>query len=177
MEIDRQTAAALGFGKLDYVKVQRERRWLCREAAPQGDILSIEAITDTYITGARLRLREARPLDGGAPLTRLSRKADVDSRTRLITSIYMPEEEFALLAAALPGLQLKKLRHRLKGPPGVIILFDKFQGALEGLMTAEAEFDTPELMAAFQAPSFAGEEITDDPRFDGIHLAQNGWPA
>lgn len=175
MEIDRQTAAALGFGKLDYVKIERERRWLCREPPPD-EVVGVEAITDIYVTGARLRLREARPLDGGAPLTRLTRKADVDGRTRLITSIYMPEDEFALLVAALPGVRLRKLRHRLKSPPGVVLLFDKFQDALEGLMTTEAEFDTPELMDAFPAPPFAEREITDDPRFAGIALARNGWP-
>jgi hypothetical protein len=36
-------------------------------------------------------------------------KADVDVHTRLITSIYLPEEEFAILAAALPGVRIKKL--------------------------------------------------------------------
>ena len=31
MDIDRQTATALGFPKLKYAFVERERRWLCRE--------------------------------------------------------------------------------------------------------------------------------------------------
>ena len=46
-------------------------------------------------------------------MLRLSRKADVDARTRLITSVYLPESEFAVLAAALPGRRLRKIRHRL----------------------------------------------------------------
>lgn len=49
----------------------------------------------------RLRLRDMRPSDGGAPLLRLGRKADVDARTRPVTSIYLPEEEYAVLAFAL----------------------------------------------------------------------------
>jgi CYTH domain-containing protein len=176
MELDRQTLIAAGFLKPDYVKVERERRWLCRET-PRQRVLSIEAITDTYVTGARLRLREACPLDGGPPLLRLTRKADVDARTRLLTSIYMPEEEFAFLARTFSGPRIRKLRHRLEAPPGVMLCYDIFQDALEGLMTAEAEFDTVERMDAFSMPDFAEREITDDPRYGGISLATNGLPA
>ena len=109
-------------------------------------------------------------------MLRLSRKADVDPRTRLVTSIYLPEQEFAVLAAALPGLRIRKLRHRLKAPPGVVLSADEFQGALEGLRMVEAEFDTPERMAAFAMPDFALREVTDDPRFGGGQLAANGLP-
>ena len=31
MDIDPQAASALGFPKLEYVALERERRWLCRE--------------------------------------------------------------------------------------------------------------------------------------------------
>ena len=36
-------------------------------------------------------------------MLRLSRKADVDIHTRLITSIYLPEEEFAALLELFAG--------------------------------------------------------------------------
>ena len=94
MDIDPQIAAALGFPKAKYAWVERERRWLCREVPTRG-VVSAEAICDLYVEGVRLRLREARPLDGGAPMRRLTRKADVDARTRLLTSIYLSEAEFA----------------------------------------------------------------------------------
>jgi CYTH domain-containing protein len=175
MDIDQQTASALGFPNPDYMAVERERRWLCREV-PRERILRTEAITDLYVTGVRLRLREARPVDGGAPKLRLSRKADVDPQTRLITSIYLPEEEFAVLAAALPGVRIKKLRHRLHPLPGVLMLVDEFQGELDGLIMAEAEFKTSDLLAAFPMPDFAVREVTDDPRFTGGYLVKNGLP-
>jgi CYTH domain-containing protein len=41
---------------------------------------------------------------------------------------------------------------------------------------AEAEFTTPELMAAFSVPDFAIREVTDDPRFTGGYLAKYGLP-
>ena len=44
------------------------------------------------------------------PMLRPGRKADVDPHTRPITSIYLPEEEFAVLVGDLPGLRIHKLR-------------------------------------------------------------------
>jgi CYTH domain-containing protein len=176
MEVDPKRAAALGFPKAHYTVVERDRRWLCNEV-PRERIVGTEAITDLYVTGSRLRLREARPIDGSEPRLRLTRKADVDRHTRLVTSIYLPEGEFAILAASLSGVRIKKLRHRLHSPiPGVLMAVDEFQADLDGLILAEAEFETDDLLAAFPLPNFAVRDVTDDPRFTGIYLAENGLP-
>src|SRR5688500_8396641 len=103
MDIDPKIAAALGFPKPQYTAVERERRWLCREV-PHALIRQSLTVTDVYVTGTQLRLREMRPVGGGAGMLRLSRKADVDAQTRLITSIYLPEGEFAVLANTLKAL-------------------------------------------------------------------------
>ena len=116
------------------------------------------------------------PSRWGAAVPPASRKADVDAQTRLITSIYLPEEEFAVLAAALPGVRIRKLRHRFQSLPGILMLVDEFQGGLEGLFLAEADFKTRDLLAAFPMPDFAVREVTDDPRFSGANLAVNGLP-
>ncbi len=174
MDENIQIATALGFPKPEYTSVERERRWLCCEV-PREFFLQTEAVTDLYVTGSRLRLREARPVGGGEPWLRLSRKADINSRTRLITSIYLPEEEFALLVAVLPGVRIKKLRHRFQFLDALMAI-DEFQGELQGLIMAEAEFTTPESMAAFSVPDFVGREVSDDPRFTGGYLAKYGLP-
>ena len=174
MEIDSATAAALGFPKLKYAWVERERRWLCREI-PMERVVGADAITDLYVTGARLRLREARPLDGGEPMRRLTRKADVDAATRLLTSIYLSAEEFALLSG-LPGKTLRKTRHRLVLDGGVTMSIDRFEGELAGLILAEREFETHEELAAFIAPDFCIREVTDDPRYTGGALIRDGLP-
>ncbi|WP_372786650.1 hypothetical protein [Phenylobacterium sp.] len=175
MEIDQATAAALGFPKLKYAWVERERRWLCREI-PTDRIRETVTITDLYVTGSRLRLREAISLDGGPPMRRLTRKADVDAATRLLTSIYLPDAEFALLSG-LPGRVLKKTRHRLEAPAGVTMSIDRFEGPLQGLILAEAEFETAEALAAFPMPAFAVREVTDDPRYRGGTLVVEGLPS
>jgi CYTH domain-containing protein len=180
MDFDQKIAHVLGFPKAAYTQVERERRWLGRATAgelPRELIVRSELITDLYVTGTRLRLREARMIDGSAARLRLSRKADVDARTRLITSIYLPEQEFAVLAAALPGIRIAKRRHRLRSPPGVLMSLDEFQDDLAGLVLLEAEFTSDQLMADFAVPSFAAREVTDDPRYGGGALAANGLPA
>jgi CYTH domain-containing protein len=175
MDVDQELANALGFPRPQYTAVERERRWLCREL-PRSLIRQTLTVTDRYISGTRLRLREMRPVDGGAAQLRLSRKADVDAQTRLITSIYLPEAEFAVLAAALPGAVLTKVRHRLHAPTGVLLSVDEFQGDLAGLLLAEAEFKSAEELAAFPSPDFALAEVTSDPAYTGAALATHGLP-
>jgi CYTH domain-containing protein len=173
--IDPTLAASLGFRRPEYTAVERERRWLA-DGVPRDQIRQTLTVVDLYVNGTRLRLRDMRPIDGGPPLRRLSRKADVDARTRLITSIYLPEEEFAVLAAALVGRRITKTRHRLHAPPGILLSVDEFDGALAGLVLVEAEFQTDEALAAFSAPSFAVREVTDDPEYTGGWLAHHGRP-
>jgi CYTH domain-containing protein len=175
-KIDETVASALGFPKQEYTAIEIERRWLC-QSVPRDLVCQSEEITDLYVDGTRLRLREARPTGAGAPMLRLSRKADIDASTRLITSIYLPEEEFAVLAGLLPGGRIKKLRHRLQGAPGAELLVDEFQGALAGLILAEAAFEGWERMAAFETPDFALREVTTDPRYTGGHLVKFGVPS
>lgn len=170
--IDPAQAAALGFPKLKYACVERERRWLCR-GVPDDRVIAAHAITDLYLHGARLRLREAIPLDGGAPIRRPTKKADLTPDRRLITSIYLSEAEFALFAT-LPGDVLQKTRHWLEGGEGLTV--DRFEGALAGLFLAEAEFPSDEAMAAFPSPDFAVREVTRDLRYAGGSLARHGSP-
>lgn len=173
--IDPALAASLGFLKPEYTAVERERRWLC-EQVPREQVRETLAVTDLYVSGTRLRLREMRPSGGGQALLRLSRKADVDARARLITSIYLPEDEFAVLAAALHGQRITKIRYRLHAPPGVVLSVDEFQGELAGLLLAEAEFQSDAALRAYSAPAFVIREVTDEPEYTGGWLAQHGRP-
>lgn len=174
-DIEPSIATALGFPRPKYTGVERERRWLC-PSVPRALIRQTLTIEDLYVTGTRLRLREMRPVGGGPGQLRLSRKADVDDQTRLITSIYLPEDEFAVLARALTGARLSKIRHRLHAPPGVLMSVDEFRGALSGLILVEAEFQSAEELAAFPTPEFASREVTREPQYTGGWLALHGLP-
>ena len=172
--IDPALALSLGWPKPKYAWVERERRWLCREV-PRGLIKRSELLRDLYVTGTRLRLREALPMDGSAPMLRLGRKADVDASTRLLTSIYLSAEEYRLLSS-LPGEVLRKTRHYLGDVAGAEVSVDEFEGPLSGLVMAEAEFADDDEMRLYLTPSFAEAEVTDDLRYTGGRLVADGLP-
>jgi CYTH domain-containing protein len=174
MEIDPATAAALGWPKAKYAWIERERRWLCI-AVPRDAVIRSERITDLYITDTQLRLREAVPLEGGAPLRRLGRKADVEPAVRLLTSIYLSDKEFDLLST-LPGKVLTKTRHHIGTRHGVEVSVDEFSGHLAGLILAEAEFEDMTTLAAYPMPDFALAEVTQDRRYTGGELVAKGLP-
>jgi CYTH domain-containing protein len=172
--IDASTAASLGFPKLKYAWVERERRWLCR-GLPVQRVKRSEAIVDLYVEGTRLRLRRATPLDGGPAMMRLGCKADIDAQTRLLTSIYLQQNEFDLLAG-LPGRTLRKTRHHLGAVNGAELSVDTFEGPLAGLVLAEAEFEDAESLRAYPDPDFAVRDVTSDARYNGGALAARGIP-
>jgi hypothetical protein len=91
------------------------------------------------------------------------RKADIDPHTCLISSIYLPENELAVLAASLAGIPIRKLRHRLRSPiPSVKLHIDEFQAAHAGLLLAEAEFESADVLAAFTGPPVRGAAGSDE---------------
>ncbi|GAA0616491.1 hypothetical protein GCM10009422_09620 [Brevundimonas kwangchunensis] len=173
-DIDQATAAALGWPKAKYAWVEHERRWLCR-VAPLERTISAQMFEDLYIAGTQLRLREALPTDGGPPMRRLGRKADVSASIRLLTSIYLSPGEFSLLSS-LPGKRLRKMRHSLGRVNGADLFIDVFEGELSGLIMAEAEFDDIESMNAYPMPDFACLEVTEDIRYTGGRLVTDGLP-
>jgi hypothetical protein len=70
--------------------------------------------------------------------------------------------------AALPGDELRKVRHRLGGP----LVLDVFEAPLHGLLLAEAEFATIEQARAFVPPPICHAEVSADERFTGAALAR-----
>jgi len=108
-------------------------------------------------------------------MLRLGRKADVSPSVRLLTSIYLSPEEFRLLSA-LPGERLRKTRHSLGKINGADVFVDVFEGALAGLIMAEAEFESMADMDGYAMPNFAYEEVTEDVRYTGGRLVRDGLP-
>jgi CYTH domain-containing protein len=152
--------------------MERERRFLL-DSFPKVDGARIRHITDRYIDGSRLRLREQTD-DGGPPIFKLTQKVPVrgnGAQQGLTTNIYLTESEFRLLAQ-LPGKMLSKVRYSVP-PFGV----DVFEGALQGLRLAEAEFNSAAEADALIVPSFILHEVTDDERFTGGQLVCASRPS
>ena len=155
-----------------YARIERERRFLL-DRFPSADVVRIRHITDRYIDGARLRLREQTD-DRGPAIFKLTQKVPGranGAQQGLITNIYLTEDEFRLLAQ-LPCKMLSKVRYSVP-PFGV----DVFEGALQGLRLAEAEFNSAAEAAALVVPDFILHEVTEDERFTGGQLVCASRPS
>lgn len=155
-----------------YARIERERRFLV-EALPDVEPVADRHITDLYIDGTRLRLRlSVGTVDGASEVVRkLTQKIPLGGPRSLgvqgwITNTYLDESEYERLAA-LPGVMLTKRRLSIEAM-GV----DVFEGALDGLVIAEAEFGSDEEMAAFLPPPWCGREVTNDIEYTGRRLAE-----
>ena len=148
-----------------YARIERERRFLLGRF-PSVDVVRISQITDRYIDGTHLRLREKAD-DGGPAKFKLTQKVPArasGAQQGLITTVYLTEGEFRLLAQ-LPAKMVSKVRYSV--PPFGI---DVFEGVLHGLLLAEAEFNSAAEADALIVPDFILHEVTDDERFTGGQL-------
>jgi len=150
-----------------YARIERERRFLLDRFPDSPKAVRVRRITDRYIEGTRLRLREQRD-EAGTVTFKLTQKLPSpgkEARQGLITTMYLTAGEFAVFEQ-LPAKKLVKTRYSL--PPFGIDVFD---GRLQGLILAEAEFDSAAAARSLVLSSFAAREVSGDHRFTGGRLA------
>lgn len=155
-----------------YARIERERRFLLKQFPRTANVVRIRRITDYYIDGTTLRLRE-QSVDSGASIFKLTQKVPEQARgaqQELITSMYLTKDEFSVLAQ-LSARKLSKTRYSV--PPFGI---DVFEGTLKGLLLGEAEFDSPAAADALTLPSFIFREVSTDSRFTGGQLVRASRP-
>lgn len=157
-----------------YARVELERRFLLNDL-PEGlnradDHLQI---TDSYITGTRLRIRKVRDPKTNKWIVKFTQKFAPDpadlSRT-LITNIYLNPLEAETLSI-FEANEIRKNRYYFDFA-GRRYSIDMFLGDLLGLVLAETGFTTDEEMRAFQTPPFALAEVTNNEIFTGGKLCQ-----
>jgi CYTH domain-containing protein len=149
-----------------YTRVEWERRFLLKQFPGSVELTHPRRIVDRYIDGTRLRLRQIADRDGNEvfKLTQKIAEQPTGARRGLITTFYLSKQEFEVFAK-LPAKILVKTRHSV--PPFGI---DVFETELDGLILAEAEFNSAEEASSLELPSFASHEVTNDPRFTGGSL-------
>jgi hypothetical protein len=159
---------------LKYARFERERRFLL-PALPAGldPGRDFQRLSDLYLDGTRLRLREVRAPDGAIVERKLNQKLpdpEGHAGRRVITSLYLDAAEYAVLST-LPGRRLEKRRHPF-ACAGHVFGIDVFAGLLAGLVLAEVELESDAELSALPAPPFARCEVTALPLFTGGALAR-----
>lgn len=151
---------------LKYAVVERERRWLVARL-PDG-VTESRRITDRYVVGTRLRLREVAHADGSVE-RKLTQKIRLGAGAREVacTNLYLDDAEWRLLAD-LPARTLTKVRHLVRRD-GVVVAVDELA---DGTLLAEIDDgDGP----VTTPPDWLEvvDEVTDDERWTGVALARS----
>ncbi len=118
---------------LKYALVERERRYLVAEV-PEG-VVEVRQISDYYLDGTRLRLREVISSDG-IVTRKLGHKVRLTSEPSEVacTSVYLDDHEWELLLA-LPSRRLRKTRNIIERD-GIRLAIDELA---DGTLLAEID--------------------------------------
>jgi CYTH domain-containing protein len=145
-----------------------ERRFLVDPGnMPRLDEAGARRIEDLYIDGGRLRLRAITHLSSGEQEFKLAKKYAPDNPLiGPMANLYLGAEEYAVLSK-LPGARISKRRHKV----GAFVV-DVFEGALEGLVTAECEATNRMAAMAVEIPAWCVREVTSEPAYTGGELAR-----
>ncbi len=149
---------------LKYAVVERERRFLLDQLP--DEVARTARITDRYVTGTRLRLREVVAEDGSVT-RKLGHKVRLTDGPQEVacTSMYLDEAEWAALSS-LPGRVLGKTRHWIHRD-GLVVVVDLLDDG-----TLVAEIDDRDGPAAAVPPWLSViREVSGDERWTGASLA------
>ncbi|KRT56191.1 CYTH domain-containing protein [endosymbiont of Ridgeia piscesae] len=147
-----------------------ERKFLVKNDKWKSDVVSEQAIKQGYIANlpnASVRVR----LKGEKALLTLKGAAKGISRSEFEYSIPRSEGE-AMLVELVDGPVIDKIRYRVRCGAHIWDL-DLFHGDNAGLVMAEIELQQEN--ESFQMPEWAGEEVSDDPRYYNASLVKHPY--
>ena len=157
-----------------YVRLERERRYLLRDL-PDGLTRTDPhlQITDSYITGTRLRIRKVRDPKTNKWTVKFTQKFapnPTDFSHTFITNMYLNAIE-AETFGVFQANEIRKNRYYFDFE-GRRFSIDMFLGDLLGLVLAETSFASDEEMADFAQPLFALADVTNNELFTGGRLSE-----
>ncbi len=157
-----------------YALVERERRYLLPDL-PEGLTRADHhrQITDSYITGTRLRLRKVRDPSTNKWTVKFTQKFTPnpqDLSRSIITNTYLNALEAETLSV-FDANEIRKNRYSFEFK-GRAFSIDMFLGDLFGLVLAEISFESDEELGSFPKPPFAIADVTNNEIFTGGRLSQ-----
>lgn len=150
-----------------------ERKFLIASPPAHLDRYPVALIEQAYVaidpTGTEVRIRRRAghttlTIKGGGGLARAEEEMGIDSGT------------FAGLWELAAGRVVRKRRSEIPVGDGLTIELDIYEGALEGLVVAEVEFESAAAAERFVPPDWFGAEVTGDDAYKNRRLAVDGRP-
>lgn len=150
--------------------VEIERKFLVRNENWRSSVEDARPIQQGYLAdGGQTTVRVRRYGD----LAYLTLKGASSGISRLEFEYRIPLADAEVMLRELAGTSLiEKTRYRVRCGDHVWDL-DVFEGDNAGLVLAEVELDAED--AEFERPDWAGEEVSDDPRYFNASLARHPY--
>ena len=154
--------------------IEIERKFLVAERPSDLERWPSSAIAQGYLT-----------VDQDGPEVRVRRRGDQAyltvkagrGRVRVEEEIEIESDRFERLWPLTEGRRIEKTRYEIDAGDGdLVIELDVYTGDLDGLVTAEVEFDSEDAADAFEPPGWLGEDVTEDLRYKNQRLAREGAP-
>jgi CYTH domain-containing protein len=153
--------------------VEIERKFVLAAAPPRLEAHEHARIEQGYVA-----------LDANGTEVRVRRRGDARVMTiksgaglvRTEAELALDPEPFDALWPLTDGRRVIKTRFLVPLDGGLTAEVDVYEGALDGLMTAEVEFPSERDSEAFDAPEWLGREVTGDARYANRTLAVSGPP-
>jgi adenylate cyclase len=153
--------------------VEIERKFLVADLPPDLAAHPGERIEQGYLAiapdGVEVRVRRR---GDQATLTVKSGPGHV----RTEEEIPLDARRFDALWPLTEGRRVSKTRHEIPLADGAVAELDVYDGDLDGLLTVEIEFGSPEASERFAPPPWIGRELTGDKRYANQSLALEGRP-
>jgi adenylate cyclase len=152
--------------------VEIERKFVLERRPPGLDRHPRRRIEQGYVAidpdGVEVRVRR-----GGDAMTMTVKSGAGLVRTEV--ELALEAATFDALWPLTEGRRVVKTRYEVP-LEDLTAEVDEYEGALEGLRTAEVEFASEAASAAFQPPDWLGREVTGDARYANRTLAVSGRP-
>jgi CYTH domain-containing protein/CHAD domain-containing protein len=152
------------------VAAEVERKFLLAEAPDRLRDCASARIEQGYVTladGVEVRLRRAED-------RRLLTVKRGDGEVREEVEVGLSDDQFEALWPLTESQRLRKTRYLIPLGDGLLAEVDVYEDDLQGLVTAEVEFDSEQRSRDFQPPRWLGEEVTGDRRYSNRSLALEG---
>lgn len=149
-----------------------ERKFLLAETPDRLRDCARTRIEQGYVAladGLEVRLRRT----GDRHLLTVKRG---DGEVREEVEVELDEDQFEALWPLTEAQRLSKTRHLIPLGGGLVAEVDVYEEDLDGLVTAEVEFDSRQRSGDFRPPRWLGKEITGDRRYANRSLAVAGPP-
>lgn len=145
-----------------------ERKFLVKNALWRSAVEAESRLRQGYVAAGPAGTVRVRIADDQATLTLKGPTRGI-SRSEFEYGIPLADAE-AMFAELVSGPTIEKVRYQVRSGRHLWDL-DLFLGDNAGLIVAEIELETEG--ESFEVPAWAGDEVSDDPRYHNSHLVRH----